>query len=29
MQLEITEKAAVLLKKKGGVLAIDFIKPVG
>lgn len=29
MKIEITEPAQTLLKKKGGIMAIDFIKPVG
>jgi hypothetical protein len=29
MQLEITEEAAELLDKRGGTLAIDFVKPTG
>jgi hypothetical protein len=29
MQLEITDEAAALLEKRGGTLAIDFIKPTG
>jgi hypothetical protein len=29
MQLEITDDAAVLLEKRGGTMAIDFIRPTG
>jgi hypothetical protein len=29
MQLEITEDAAALLAKRGGTMAIDFIRPTG
>ena len=29
MQLEITDAAAALLDKRGGTMAIDFIKPTG
>ena len=29
MQLEITDDAAALLGKRGGTMAIDFIKPTG
>lgn len=29
MQLEITEEAAALLDKRGGTMAIDFIRPTG
>jgi len=29
MQLEITDEAAALLTKRGGTMAIDFIRPTG
>lgn len=29
MQLEITDEAAELLEKRGGTMAIDFVKPTG
>ncbi len=29
MQLEITDEAAALLDKRGGTMAIDFIRPTG
>jgi len=29
MKIEISENAQSLLAKKGGIMAIDFIKPVG
>lgn len=29
MELEITEEAAALLDKRGGTMAIDFIRPTG
>ena len=29
MQLEITDEAAELLDKRGGTMAIDFIRPTG
>lgn len=29
MELEITEAAAALLDKRGGTMAIDFIRPTG
>ena len=29
MQIEITDEAAALLDKRGGTMAIDFIRPTG
>ncbi len=29
MELFVTDDAAALIKKKGGVIAIDFIPPIG
>lgn len=29
MQLELTEDAAVLLAKRGGILTVDLIRPTG
>ncbi len=29
MELFVTEEAAQLIKKKGGVVAIDFVPPIG
>jgi hypothetical protein len=29
MRFEITEEAAALLTKRGGAMAIDFIRPTG
>lgn len=29
MELEITDEAAALLDKRGGTMAIDFIRPTG
>ena len=29
MDLEITDEAAALLAKRGGTMAIDFIRPTG
>lgn len=29
MQIEITAEAATLLDKRGGTMAIDFIRPTG
>ena len=29
MQLEITDEAAELLDRRGGTMAIDFIRPTG
>ena len=29
MQLEITDEAAALLAKRGGTMAIDFLRPTG
>ncbi len=29
MELFVTEDAAALIKKKGGVVAIDFVPPIG
>lgn len=29
MQIEMTEAAQTILTRKGGVLAVDFIKPLG
>jgi hypothetical protein len=29
MQLEITDEAAALLERRGGTMAIDFIRPTG
>jgi hypothetical protein len=29
MQIEITDEAAALLEKRGGTMAIDFIRPTG
>ncbi len=29
MQLELTEDAVTLLRKKGGTLTVDYIRPTG
>ncbi len=29
MEIEITDRAAALIRRKGGVAAIDFIRPSG
>jgi hypothetical protein len=29
VEIEITDEAAVLLEKRGGTMAIDFIRPTG
>jgi len=29
MKIEISESAEALLEKRGGTMAIDFIKPIG
>lgn len=29
VRLEITDEAAALLEKRGGTMAIDFVKPTG
>ena len=29
MQIEITDEAAAILAKRGGTMAIDFIRPTG
>lgn len=29
MLVDVTEEAGVLLRRKGGILAVDFIRPTG